>query len=70
MVFLYFLLYAVFKEQNERSFLLRKEKDSSLKIKQNKDFPKQVSDKNSQLVTISLARIVFVSERITFRSTP
>ena len=45
MVFLYFLLYAVFKEQNERSYLLRKEKGSSLKIKQNKDFPKQVSDK-------------------------
>ena len=45
MVFLYFLLYAVFKEQNERPFLLRKEKGSSLKIKQNKDFPKYVLTK-------------------------
>ena len=45
MVFLYFLSYAVFKEQVKESSLLRKEKGSSLKIKQNMDFPKQVSDK-------------------------
>ena len=33
------------KNRIERSFLLRKEKDSSLKIKQNKDFPKYVLTK-------------------------
>jgi hypothetical protein len=41
MVFLYFLSYAVFKEQNLKDLLLlRKEKGSSLKIKQNKGFSK------------------------------
>ena len=33
------------KNRIERSFLLRKEKGSSLKIKQNKDFPKYVLTK-------------------------